>query len=200
ESMIVDLMGLIVPARAPGDPTCPPTFDLGNGITGSCSATGTDATFAFGGTLMVDGELVALSGSLSISVAAGQPAVGTTYSIAFDASASGPRGDANWSTSGDVTVDDARNVIDISLVITVTATSAGGFSSTVTAVVDANSFELIVNGPLGGVLRFELDRATMTGRVLLNGLHVADVTIANGCATIRYTLPGMQDRVVCSDD
>ena len=199
ESMIVGLMSLVSPTRAPGDPMCPAIVDLGNGITGSCSTAAGEATFTFGGTLMVDGASAVLNGTLAVNLAASQPATGTAYSIVFDATVSGPRGDASWSTIGTVTVD-AGNVIDIDFVMTMMATSASGFSSTVTAIVDMNRFELVVNGPLGGVLRFQLDRNTMTGQVLLNGIPVADVTIVGGCATIQYTLPGVPDRVVCSDD
>ncbi len=200
EAMIVGLMNQVTPTRAPGDPTCPPTFDLGNGITGTCSANAGTASFTFGGTVVVDGVSVTVNGSLSITATANQPASGGTYSIAYDAAVSGPRGDGSWSVTGTVTVDDAGNVVDIDFVMTLMFTPTGGATSTVTAMVDATRFELIVNGPLGGTLVFRLDRTTMTGEVLLNGLHVADVVIDDGCATIRYTVPGVPDRTVCSNN
>jgi len=200
ESMIGGLMNLVVPTRAPGDPTCPPTFDLGNGITGTCSASGGEATFTFGGTLTVDSSSVTLSGTLFITATANQPVTGTTYSIAYDTSVSGPRGSGSWSATGTVTVDDAGSVIDFGFVMTLAVTPTGGPTTMVTAVVNPNSFELTVNGPLGGVLVFQLNRTTMTGQVLLNGIPVADVTIVGGCATIGYTVPGMSDEVVCSND
>ena len=64
---------------------------------------------------------------------------------------------------------------------------------------DANSFELTVNGPLGGVLSFQLNRVTMTGQLLLNGIVVANVTIVDGCTTVQYTVPGVPDKVVCAN-
>ena len=44
-------------------------------------------------------------------------------------------------------------------------TPMGGPTSTVTAIVDTDRFELMVNGPFGGVLVFQLDHTTMTGQV-----------------------------------
>ncbi len=179
--------------------SCPPTFDLGNGISGDCSSGGGTALFKFGGTVAVDGVSVTISGSLTVIASADQPTTGVVYSIAYDASVSGPRGDGTWSVTGTVTVDEAGKVVDIDFVMTLMFTPTGGATATVTAMVDATRFELIVNGPLGGTLVFQLDRTTMTGEVLLNGLHVADVVIDNGCATIRYTVPGVPDRTVCSN-
>ena len=68
ESMIVGLMSL--------DPMCPATVDLGNGVTGTCSTTGGDAAFTFAGTLMVDGASAAVNGTLTVTLAAGQPSTG----------------------------------------------------------------------------------------------------------------------------
>ena len=114
ESMINGMISLVQPSatRAVGDPTCPPTFDLGNGVTGTCMASGGTATFMFTGTLTVDGAAVTTSGMLMVTATISQPATGATYSIEFSAMASGPRGGMTWLAGGMVTVDDAGNVVN----------------------------------------------------------------------------------------
>ena len=120
ESTIKGMISLVRPSAtgAPGDPTCPPMFDLGNGVTGTCSATGGVATFVFAGTLTVDGAAVTMDGTLVVTATTSQPATGASYSIAFNASASGPRGDMTWSTTGSVTLNGAGSVVNFDFVMT----------------------------------------------------------------------------------
>ena len=113
--------------------------------------------------------------------------------------ASGPRGRMTWLASGMVTVDDAGNVVNFDFTMTLTVTPTGGSTTIVTVMIDATSLEMFVSGPLGGALTFRLDRLTMTGQLLLGNLVVADVMIIDGCTTIQFTVPGVPDKVVCSN-
>ena len=179
-------------------PSCPPVFDLGNGISGTCAVAGTgEVTLTFSGTVDHNGENISVQGSLAANKAAQQPASGTAYEIDFAAGTSGPRGDVTWGSTAGVTVDGAGAVLDFALALTGTVAPASGQDVSVSVAIDLGRLELTVIGPRGGVLRVDLDRATLTGTVTLNGIQVAGVSIVNGCAAIDAIVPELEDRTIC---
>lgn len=205
--MILGMVTLLQPAPnvvleetgAPASvPSCPASFDLGNGISGSCSVSANNvATFLFGGTLTVDGDVVSVDGTLVAGPAEQQPASGSHYLIDYDASASGSRGQASWGASGDVTVDEGGGVIDFSLTLTYTVTPTGKAPRIATVLISPTQFEVVATGPFGGVLRIVLDRSTMSGFVSLNGLTVAQITIVDGCVSVDYLVPEVPSETIC---
>lgn len=206
--LIVAMMGAVDPAplargggagESGGDePACPESFDLGNGITGTCSATPEGVvTFVFGGSIPMEGAAAAVSGTLVAAPASSQPSRGTAHDIDFDASVSSSLGDASWSSLGTVTRDELGRILDYSFTMTHTVTPAGGATAVVTTVLTPSRFELVVTGPLGGTLRFVMNRDTMGGVVLLDGVEVAEIDVVDGCVSIDFLGAGLTDEVVC---
>lgn len=185
-------------AALPTPPTCPATFDLGNGVTGTCSVSDQGVvTFIFSGTLTIDGAAVSVNGALVATPTATQPATGSSYSLAFNAQAAGQRGTATWTATGTVTLDAAYQVVDYNLTMTHTITPNGGGTAVVTVVLRPGLFELTATGPLGRTLKFVLNQETMTGVIMLNGQVVAQLTITNGCANVDYVDPALTDEQFC---
>jgi hypothetical protein len=179
--------------------TCPSTFDLGNGITGTCSAsTQGTGTFTFSGTLVIDGVSVAVEGTLVATPSVDQPPSGIRYAIGFNASATSLRGVATWTATGDVTRDAGGQVTDYNLAMTHTATPAGGASVVVVVVVSPTRFEETVTGPRGNTIRFVLNRETMTGTMQVNGTEVAAVILSGGCAHVDFVNPELTDFTICA--
>ncbi len=177
------------------------TFDLGNGITGTCSLSPEGVyTITFGGTVDIDGELATLEGTFVVTPAVVQPLSGVRYLIDFDATATSAKGSASWSAAGTVTFDTLGTVADYDFTMTHTITPTGGTTVMVSVVVSPTRFQLIVTGPLGNTLRFALNRETMTGTVSINSNEVASVTILDGCTTINFFSEELVDRTVCADD
>jgi hypothetical protein len=209
--MIDDMLGLLrnppplAPARGVAaqevHPVCPEQFELQNGISGSCSFSAEGVvTFLFGGTLTLEGGAVTVEGTLVGAPAETQPESGLRYTIDYDAYASGSRGSATWSALGTVTLNDQFQVTDFSFNMTHTVTPTGGPSAVVEVVLSPTRFELIVTGPLGGVVRFLLDRDTMSGMVSINGHDVAEVVIVDGCSHIDFINENLDSVVVCPDE
>jgi hypothetical protein len=179
--------------------SCPPTFDLGNGITGTCSATAQGiGTFTFSGTLVIDGVSVTIEGTLVVTPSVDQPPSGIRYAINFNASATSLRGTATWAATGDVTRDAGGQVTDHNLAMTHTVTPAGGASVVVAVVISPSRFEETVTGPRGNTIRFVLNRETMTGTIRVNGTEVAAVTITGGCAHVDFVNPELTDFTICA--
>ncbi len=187
----------VAPVAPP--PACPATFDLGNGITGTCSATteGT-GTFTFSGTLVIDGVSVAVEGTLVVTPSVDQPPSGIRYAVNFNASATSLLGVATWTATGDVTRDAGGQVTDYNLAMTHTVTPAGGTSLVVVVVVSPTRFEETVTGPRGNTIRFVLNRETMTGTIQVNGTEVAAVTLSGGCAQVDFVNPDLTDFTICA--
>ncbi len=206
--MITGMAGLIQPGVAPmvggnvsaaiSAPTCDPTFDLGNGITGTCSVDAQGVfTYSFSGVVDVDGDSVAVDGTMTATPSASQPTTGSSYDITYDATASGSRGTATWSATGTVLLDDLGVVTDYTLNMTHTITPAGGSTVVVTMTVTPGVLNMTFTGPMGGTMTLSLDRDTMSGSLSMNGIQVATLTIANGCVNINSTVPGVPDQQVC---
>ena len=87
----------LAPAPTSTVPTCNPTFNLGDGIAGTCSVSDAGvATLVFSGTRTVDGLATTISGTLTVTLAADQPASGTKFAIALSATASNTREATTW--------------------------------------------------------------------------------------------------------
>jgi len=207
--MIAGMMDLIQPAplrMTAGevsavllDPTCPETFELPSGISGTCSMNEAGVmTWLFGGAILVDGDSVEVDGTMTATPSAEQPEIGASYDIDYNASALGTRGSATWVATGTVLLDDAGEVIDYDLDMTHTITPAGGETAVVRIVVDPTTMDLSLTGPLGGVLGLELNRETMSGSLTLNGIQVATISIEGGCANIVSSVPAIPDQTICS--
>lgn len=180
-------------------PQCPTEFDLGNGITGTCAvAEDGTITFQFGGTVDVHGLPTTISGSMTATAVGVTPTGGTVFNISLSASATNANGSASWSVTGQATTDANGSVVDHAFNLSMTVTPAGGSSRVV--VVHATPLDLSITrvGPAGHVVKFDLDRATMTGTVQVDGHLVANVTIADGCASIDYVNPALTDETICS--
>ncbi len=185
-------------AAAVAAPTCPATFDLGNGITGTCSVSQSGTvTWTFAGTRTIDGAAVQVQGTLVATPSATQPASGTSWTVTLNATASGPRGNATWSATGTVVLDAQNQVIDYSLTMTHTVTPAGGSPIIVNVVLSPGTIDLTVVGSEGHTYRFSFNRTTMTGSVSVNGNVVANVSVLNGCVTIDYVDPSLTDKTIC---
>jgi hypothetical protein len=179
---------------------CPPTFDLGNGISGTCtmSESGT-ITVTFGGTMSLTPQPMSVEGTAVATPAAEQPPAGMRYDLNVNATTSGPNGSATWNLTGFVLVGETGQIADYRLTSSHTVTPSGGASTVVTAVVSPGAVEMVLTGPRGGVVRFLFNRTAWSGTVSVNGLSVAMVTIADGCASIDYLNPTLADRTICSE-
>jgi len=180
---------------------CPEEFDLPSGISGGCTpAPGGGVTFVFGGSVLTGTGEVRVEGTLILTPTLDQPGTGAEFTFDFDAVASGPQGTATWSVLGVVVLNEATEIIDFTFNLTHTVTPTGGDSIVVNSVITPNSFELVVTGPRGGVLRFTLDRRTLSGEISLNGIPVADVEFVEGCAMVDYYNPMIEDETICPEE
>jgi hypothetical protein len=179
--------------------SCPESFDLGNGITGTCSVSETGViTFTFGGTVELDGAPVTFEGTLVATPAPVQPPVGTRYSLDFDATASGPRGDLTLTGSGTITLDGSGQILEFDFDLTIRLNPAGGSTVTVAVVISDSALELTITGPHGNVVKCRLDPGTLSGTILVNGSPVAQVTIVDGCAEVDYLDASLDDATFCA--
>ena len=173
-------------------------FELDNGISGTIELTVNGVyTFTFSGTVVVDGSPVSVQGTLVLTPAATQPEGGSAYLIDYDATASGARGSATWSTVGTLARDGGGAVVDYDLTMTHTVTPTGQSPSVVTALLSPSRFDLIVTGPYGNTLRFGFDRLSMSGTVSVNSRLVATIEVSEGCAHVDYVDESRQDVDVC---
>ncbi len=106
-------------------------------------------------------------------------------------------GTATWSSLGTVIRDAVGDVIDFTFNQTHTVTPFGGQTSTVTTVVTPSQIEIIVAGPLGGTIRFVLDRESLAGAAFVNGTQVAAISFIDGCMSIDYVSSLLTDVVIC---
>ena len=186
----------VSPAVSP--PACPePSFDLGNGITGTCSVSDQDVvTFTFSGTMMADGASVAVEGSLVATPLDNGSGSGTGFSVEFEATANGPQGTATWTVSGTVFISEGGVATDYDLTMTQIVAPTAGPGMALTITVTPESFGVLLAGE-SGLLELELDRSSMTGVVRLNGIEVAVVSIVGGCATVDFVNPEITDETFC---
>ncbi len=183
--MIAGMIGLIETTSQ----ACPESFELANGLSGSCSMDEAGAMiWLFGGVIQVDGDTVTVEGSM------------TSVSNAIDlfATAFGMRGSATWTATGTVLPSDPGDALDYDLTMAHTVTPAGGETAVVRITVDPSMLDMSLTGPLGGAVKITLHRETMTGTLSLNGIQVATITIADGCATIVSGIPAIPDQTVCA--
>jgi hypothetical protein len=181
-------------------PNCPLEFELDAGISGTCSVSLAGVvTWIFGGTLQAEIGLVSVDGTLIATPTQDQPQAGLRYTIDYDATASSEVGSATWSAVGTVTLDAEHQVVDFTYHLTHTVTPVGGPSAVVEVLVTPTRYELIVIGPMGGVVRFLFDRESMNGVVSVNGFEVAEVTIVEGCAHIDFINENLDPTVVCPE-
>ena len=67
----------------------------------------------------------------------------------------------------------------------------------VTVVVTPTQFEMMATGPMGGTVRFDLNRVSMTGSVFVNGYLVATIVVEGTCTSIDFTSEEHQDVEIC---
>ena len=207
EQLMLDMVAHIgAPAPMTGDgpegpislPSNTAGFDLGNGISGTMELTVTGVyTFTFSGTVLVEGSPVTVQGTLVLTPAAAQPESGSAYLIDYDATASGARGSATWSTVGTLERDGAGGVTDYDLTMSHTVTPTGQSPSVVTAMLSPSRFDLILTGPYGNTLRFGFDRVSMSGTVSVNSRLVAMIEVSEGCAHVDWVDESRTDLDVC---
>jgi hypothetical protein len=176
-------------------PTHETSVYLDNGVEATCvidEQSGVECEFI--GTVSVDGFEVAVAGSLSAGLSASQPNSGMAYDVDFDATAnSAALGSATWSTLGSVEVDETGEPVDYSFNMSHTVTPVGGTATVVTVIVSPSQFELVVTGPMGGTVRFNMNRVSMTGTVYVNGYMVATIVVDGTCTAIDFTSEEYQD-------
>jgi len=202
EQLMLDMLAQIGSPAASTDGVSLPShsadFDLGNGVTGTMEVTAEGVyTFTFSGSVVVDGSPVDVQGTLVLTPAATQPPSGSAYLIDYDATASGARGSATWSTIGTLVRDSVGVVTDYDLTMNHTVAPTGHSPSVVTALLSPSSFELVVTGPYGNTLRFSFDRVSMRGDVSINGRLAATVLVSDGCAHVDYVDESRIDVDIC---
>ena len=209
-SMIVGMLGSIQPGVTPmvGGNTqavvtgssCESTFDLGNGVTGTCTIDEQGVvTWTFSGMIDVDGESVTVEGSMTATPAVNQPQTGSRYDLMYNATASGPRGTATWNTTGTIALDEIGVVTGYTLTMIQNITPTGGATVVVTTTITPGALDMSFAGPLGGTMTLSIDRQTMSGTLSLNGLQVATLTFADGCVTINSSIPVIPSQEVCPE-
>jgi hypothetical protein len=203
---IGQMMGLLEDAPpAPGarvaEATCDPDFDLGNGLTGTCSVSLEGVvTFIFEGVVDVDGVSTVISGSLVAGPTDPQPETGSEYSIEYNAMVSNRLGSVTWSTLGWVLLDEAHQVIDFLYNMSQSVTAAGFGTFSVEILLTPTRFEVTLAGPLGNVLHIRLDRDTLSGTVEINDLLVAVITVSGGCTQVDFECACLGTAIVCPAD
>lgn len=172
--------------------SCPATFDLGNGISGTCaeSPEGT-FNFAFSGTTVVKGQSATVSGTM-VAVAGA-----SNVTIDLDATTSSATGNATISANGTVTPGPG-GLSAVSLTVEVTVSKTGQAAVSGTFVVTPTGMSISANN--GGVLvGVAMNRETMTGTASIGGVVVAAIAIQNGCAIVDFVDPTVEDRTICPD-
>ena len=193
-------LGAAAPMTADGGiiPTHETSVFLNNGVEATCVVDemgGVSCEFA--GIVAADGYEIQVSGSMSAGLAASQPTNGSRYDVDFDAMANSALGNATWSTLGSVEVDELGEPVDYTFNMSHTITPVGGTTTIVTSIVSPTQFEFVVTGPMGGTVRFNLNRLTMTGSVYVNGYQVATFAITNGCTDVDFTSDEHLDVTIC---
>lgn len=180
-------------------PTHETSVYLENGVEATClidDQSGVECEFV--GVVSIDGYEVSVSGSLSAGLSASQPNSGAAYDVDFDAIAnSAALGSATWSTLGSVEVDEAGEAVDYAFNMSHTVTPVGGTATVVTVIVSPSQFELVVTGPMGGTVRFNMNRVSMTGTVYVNGYMVATIVVDGTCTAIDFTSEEYTDVNIC---
>lgn len=205
QEIVMGLMQGALGAVAPmTSDTVGPTFQasvfLENGIEASCVLDDLGGlTCEFGGTVNVDGhDVLVTAGSMSVTLSDSQPSTGAAYDIQFGATASNATlGTSVWSTAGSVRVDETGEPVDYDFEMSHTVTPAGGSPMNVTVVVSPTQLELVATGPMGGTVRFTLNRLAMTGTVYVNGYQVATIVVEGSCTAIDFTSEKHQDVEIC---
>lgn len=187
-------------AAGPRTPSCETTFDLGNGISGTCavSQSGT-VTLTFTGTRTIDGVATTIDGILTVTEASDQPTTGTKYTIALSATATSSRGVAAWYVTGYAVVAEGE-MIDFALTLSLTVTPTGGTPRTITISLTPVMKTVFFQTTSGLNVSYILNRSTMTGVVSVQGRQVATVVFSGDCVTIRFVDPGLDERTICRED
>jgi hypothetical protein len=182
--------GLVLHSGA-GLGSCQANFDLGNGITGTCteSPEGT-FNFAFSGTTNVGGKSATVNGTmLATSGAAG-------LTIDLDATATWTGGSATVSVNGTITPGSGGGPAVVSLTVQVTVDQTGQAPVMVSYLLTPNGMSLSAsNGGL--IVAVSFNRETMTGTASIGGVVVANITVQDGCAVVDFIDPLKDDRTVC---
>jgi hypothetical protein len=198
------MLGLIEeePPPAPGERakalTCPLNFDLGNGITGTCSVSPMDVvSYLFEGTVDVNGQSTQVDGILVATPTDPQPGTGSQYSVDYDVTAENAWGVVMWSALGTATLDEASQVIDFGYDMSYLVMPAGHSALSIEVIISPSRFELIFAGPLGTVVRFLLERDTLVGTVIVGSTLMAEVAIIDNCVHVSFTCGCQASIVVC---
>ncbi|HEX6852468.1 MAG TPA: hypothetical protein VF139_13810 [Candidatus Polarisedimenticolaceae bacterium] len=184
--------GLILQGGA-GLGTCEATFDLGNGITGTCSESPEGTfNFAFSGTTNVGGRSTTVDGTMVATSGA------TGVTIDLDATATWSGGSATVAVNGTITPGSGGGLGTVALTVQVTVDQTGRSAVSGTFLLTPNgmSFSASNGGVLVGVA---FNRETMTGTATVGGVVVANISVQNGCAVIDFVDPTSEDRTVCPD-
>ena len=180
-------------------PTHETSVYLDNGVEATCviDAQG-GVTCEFGGVVSVDGYSFEVGGSMSAGLSGSQPTSGAAYEVSFEATAEClALGVSTWTTEGSVQVDAAGEPVDYDFEMSHRVTPVGGSQMIVTVSVSPTQLELVATGPMGGTVRFNLNRQSMTGSVYVNGYHVATIVVDGTCTVIDFTSEEHQDVNVC---
>lgn len=203
---VSQMMGLLyeappVPGARLAEATCDPDFDLGNGLSGTCSVSPEGVvSFSFEGIVEVDGVSTTISGSLVAGPTDPQPETGSEYSIEYNAMVSSDLGSVTFSMLGWVLLDEEQQVVDFLYNMTQSVTAAGFGTFSVEVLLTPDSFEITLAGPLGNVLHIALNQDTLTGTVEINGNVVATIRISGGCTTINFECPCLGTAIICPAD
>lgn len=186
-----DLAAGLVIHSGVGLGTCQADFDLGNGITGTCteSPEGT-FNFAFSGTASFSGRSATVNGTMvATSGAAG-------LAIDLDATATWATGSATISANGTITPGSGDGPSAVSLTAQVTVDQAG--QAPVTATFLLTPTEMSFSASNGGlIVTLSFNRETMTGTASIAGVVIANISVLDGCAVLDFVDPITQDRTVC---
>lgn len=174
-------------------PQCPASFTLPIGLTGNCSVSdGGVVTIEFQGSA----GGVSLAGTLVATPAATQPPSGSAWTVEFEVTASAPGGARTWEGVGNVVLDASGNPLDYDWTLTTSASGGGG---TVNVAVDPSAVRIVASGPLGNVVRFDLDRQTSGGTVSVNGEIVAVIVFSDGCAIVDFADARLGRQEICPE-
>jgi hypothetical protein len=179
-------------------PTHETSVYLDNGVDATCIIDGLGGlNCEFAGVVSIDGYEAEIGGTMSAGLSASQPTSGAAYEVDFDAVAgSAALGSVDWSMLGSVEVDAAGEPVDYDFNMSHTVTPVGGSATVVTVILSPTQLELVATGPMGGTVRFNLNRQSMAGSVYVNGYHVASIVIGT-CTEIDFTSTEHQDVSVC---
>ena len=172
---------------------CDPTFDLGNGITGTCSeAPEGTFNFTFSGTTNLNGQNATVNGTM-VAIAGAN-----STTIDLDATATSAGGSATIAVTGTVAPGSGGGLGAVSLTTTITVERTG--QSAVNATIVLTPTGLSLSASNGGILvGISLNRATMTGTASVGGVVIANLSIVNGCAVLDFIDTATEDRTVCPD-